>query len=73
VLASALVEAMALACGVDARAVSFGVSLKSSAPVGAYLEVEAWVESRDGHLANARATVTADRRVVAQARGSFRS
>jgi hypothetical protein len=73
VLASALVEGMALAWGVDARAVSFEVSLESSAPVGAYLEVEARVESRDGPRANASATATADRRVVARARGSFRS
>ena len=34
VLAAALAEAMALACGVDARAVSFEVSLEAPAPVG---------------------------------------
>jgi acyl-coenzyme A thioesterase PaaI-like protein len=73
VLAAALAEAMALACGLDARAVSFEVSLDAPAPVGAYLELEARVASRDGPLTYATATATADRRVVAQARGRFRS
>ena len=73
VLAAALAEAMALACGVDARAVSFEVSLDAPAPVGAYVEVEARVESRDGPLAYATATATADRRVVARAKGRFRA
>jgi acyl-coenzyme A thioesterase PaaI-like protein len=71
VVAAALAEAMALACGVDARAVSFEVSL--AAPVGAYVEVAARVESRDGQVANASATASADRRVVAKAQGRFRS
>jgi acyl-coenzyme A thioesterase PaaI-like protein len=73
VLATALVEAMALACGVDARAVSFEVSLDAPAPVGGFVEVTAGVESRDGSFANAAATAEADRRVVARARGRFRS
>jgi acyl-coenzyme A thioesterase PaaI-like protein len=75
VLAAALAEAMALACGVEARAVSFEVTLQSEAPaaVGAFVELSARVESVDGPLANATATATADRRVVAQARGRFRS
>ena len=73
VLASALVEGMALACGVDARAVSFSVTLGAPAPVGAYVEVQARVESRDGSFADATATAIADRRVVARARGRFRS
>ena len=34
VVASALVEAMALACGLDARAVSFEASFVAPAPVG---------------------------------------
>ena len=73
VLAAALAEAMALVCGLDARAESFEVSLDAPAPVGAYLQVEARVESRDGPVAHATATARADQRVVAQARGRFRS
>ncbi len=64
---------MALACGLDARAVSFEVSLDAPAPVGAYVELEARVESSDGPLTYTTATATADRRVVAQAKGRFRS
>ena len=73
VVAAALSEAMSLACGLEARAVSFEVSLYGRAPVGAFVELDARVESRDGPLANATATATADRRVVAQAMGRFRS
>jgi len=73
VVAAALSEAMALACGPDARAVSLEISLSGPAPVGAYLEVEARVERRDGPSADASATARADQRMVAQARGSFRS
>jgi acyl-coenzyme A thioesterase PaaI-like protein len=73
VVAAALSEAMSLACGLEARAVSFEVSLYEGAPVGAFVELDARVESRDGPLANATATATADRRVVAQAMGRFRS
>jgi acyl-coenzyme A thioesterase PaaI-like protein len=73
VLAAALAEAMALACGVDARAVSFEVSLHAAAPVGAFVEVSARVESGHGPFANASATATVDRRVVARAVGRFRS
>ena len=73
VLAAALAEAMSLACGLEARAVSFEMWLTAPAPVGAFLEVEALVERRDGALAYAAATCTADQRMVAQARGRFRS
>jgi acyl-coenzyme A thioesterase PaaI-like protein len=73
VVAAALSEAMSLACGLEARAVSFAVSLYGRAPVGTFVELAARVESRDGPLANATATATADRRVVAQAVGRFRS
>jgi hypothetical protein len=72
IVASALVEAMALACGPEARAISFEISLSAPAPVGAFLDVEARVEHRDGPRADASATARADQRMVAQARGSFR-
>ena len=73
VVCAALAEAMGLACGLDARAVSFEVSLEGAAPVGAYLEVRARVQSRDGPLAYATAAASAEGRVVAQAKGRFRS
>jgi acyl-coenzyme A thioesterase PaaI-like protein len=73
VLAAALAEAMALACGVDARTITFDVSVVGAAPIGAFLELEARVERRNGQTAYATATATTDRRMVGHARGSFRS
>jgi hypothetical protein len=73
VVGTALAEAMELACGVRARVVSFEIWFSSGAPVGAFLEVEARVERRDGPMAYAAASATSDQRMVAQARGSFRS
>jgi acyl-coenzyme A thioesterase PaaI-like protein len=73
IVAAALTEAMALACGPDARAISFEVELGGPARVGSFVDVEARVERRDGPMAYATATATADQRMVGQARGSFRS
>jgi acyl-coenzyme A thioesterase PaaI-like protein len=73
IVGAALCEAMALACGADARAEAFEVSLESLAPVGAFLEVEARAERRDGPIVHATATATAEQRVIARARGSYRS
>jgi hypothetical protein len=72
-LGTALVEAMGLACGPEARAISYEVTVSGPAPVGAFLELEARVERRDGQISYATAAATADQRLVAQARGSFRS
>jgi hypothetical protein len=71
-IGAALAEAMALACGLEARAVSYEVSMAAPASVGAFLEVQARVAERHGPLAYATATASADQRMVAQARGSFR-
>ncbi len=73
IVAAALAEAMALACGVEARAVSFEVTLSAPAPVGAFLDLEARVERRDGPTSYVSAGATADQRMVARARGSFRT
>ncbi len=73
VVAAALAEAMALACGRAARAVSFEVTLSAPAPIGTFLELEAHVERRDGPISYAAAAATADGRMVAQARGSYRA
>jgi hypothetical protein len=70
---AALAEAMALACGLEARAVSLEIALGELPAVGAFLEVEARVLERDGPQSHAMATATADQRLVAQARGRFRS
>jgi acyl-coenzyme A thioesterase PaaI-like protein len=72
VVAAALVEAMALACGPEARPQSFEISIIAPAPVGAFLEIEARVEHREGPSADATAVGRADQRMVAQARGRFR-
>ncbi len=73
IVGAALAEAMALCCGLHARAISFEVALEAPAPVGSFMELEARVASRDGQLANATAIATADQRVVARARGKYRS
>jgi acyl-coenzyme A thioesterase PaaI-like protein len=72
IVAAALTEAMALACGLDARAISLEVTLNGSARVGVFLDLEARVERRDGQTAYAAAIATADQRMVGRARGSFR-
>jgi acyl-coenzyme A thioesterase PaaI-like protein len=72
VLAAALLDAMALACGPAARADRFEISVGDPAPVGAFVEIAASVERREGSIADATATATADQRMVARARGRFR-
>jgi acyl-coenzyme A thioesterase PaaI-like protein len=72
VVGAALCEAMALACGLQARAMSLELSLGGHAPVGAFLELEARLERCEGSIAYASATARTDRRLVARARGSFR-
>jgi acyl-coenzyme A thioesterase PaaI-like protein len=72
VVAAALLDAMALACGPDARIMKFEIEISEPAPVGAFLEIEARVERRDGPRADATATALAEERMVAQARGSYR-
>ena len=73
VVSAALLDAMALAFGPDARPVSFEISLSEPAPVGVFLDIEARVERRDGPTADATATARFEQRLVAQARGRFRS
>jgi acyl-coenzyme A thioesterase PaaI-like protein len=73
VLAAALTEPMALACGLNARLVALELWVSAPAPVGTFLEVEAIVERRDGAMAYAAASATVEQRMVARARGTFRS
>jgi acyl-coenzyme A thioesterase PaaI-like protein len=73
VVAAALSEAMALACGPQARPLSFEVTLTGRAPIGTFTKVQARVERREGPVSHAKATATSGRRLVARARGSFQS
>jgi acyl-coenzyme A thioesterase PaaI-like protein len=73
VLTAALAEAMALACGEDARATSLQVELTAPVPVGTFVELQANVEHRGDAVLNASATATADQRIMAHARGRFLS
>jgi acyl-coenzyme A thioesterase PaaI-like protein len=71
VIAAALCEAMALACGPRARAVTLNVELTADAPVGAFLDVEATVGEQLGHESAATATATSEGRPIAMASGRF--
>src|SRR5205807_8296743 len=71
VIAAALCEAMALACGPRARAVALNIELTADAPVGAFLDVEAATGERQGDTLAADATAASEGRPVAVARGTF--
>ena len=73
VIAAALCEAMALACGPRARAIALSVELTADdAPVGAFLDVEA-IDGRPARSGTIAATATAasEGRQVAAAQGRF--
>jgi acyl-coenzyme A thioesterase PaaI-like protein len=72
VIAAALCEAMALACGPEARAAALSVELTADdVPVGAFLDIEAAVSRRDVDENRATATATSEGRPVATASGRF--
>jgi acyl-coenzyme A thioesterase PaaI-like protein len=71
VLAAALSEAMALACGTDARAERLEVRIEGLAPVGAFLDVEAWLEETDGESTRAAASAEVEGETVARASGTY--
>jgi acyl-coenzyme A thioesterase PaaI-like protein len=73
IVAAALTEAMALACGEGAWAVTFEVRFTGQAPVGAFLDVEGHLEGRKGDIMHATASATADQIQIADARGTFSS
>jgi hypothetical protein len=73
IVAAALSEAMALACGEGARAQTLEVTLGGPVPVGTFVDVVAQAQRSDtGHL-EATASATCDRVHVAHASGTFRS
>jgi acyl-coenzyme A thioesterase PaaI-like protein len=71
VIAAALCEAMALACGPRARAIAFSVELTADAPVGAFLEVEVATGDWETGTIAATATAASEGRQVATAQGKF--
>jgi hypothetical protein len=74
ILATALIEAMAFACGPGATVQVLEVAIEAPAPVGGFLEIEARVGGeRDGDRMSASARASADGVQVARATGTFRS
>ena len=74
IVATALDEAMALALhakGLDARTRRLELDLLAPAPVGAFVEVEASVEERDGRRVRTRAAARAEETLVAEAVADF--
>ncbi len=70
IVATALTEAMAFACGPGAGAEAIAVTFEGPAPVGAYLEIEA---RADTERRSATARAAAGGVHVAHATGTFRS
>jgi acyl-coenzyme A thioesterase PaaI-like protein len=71
IVAAALSEAMAFACGPGAAARALGVTLVAPAPVGAFLDVEAQADPRDGDRVSATAHAAVGGVQVAHATGTF--
>jgi acyl-coenzyme A thioesterase PaaI-like protein len=71
IVTAALTEAMALACGLSARAVSSEVRFAARAAVGAFLEIEARVLERSGGSMRASATASAEGMIVAEGSGAY--
>jgi acyl-coenzyme A thioesterase PaaI-like protein len=71
VIAAALCEAMALACGPEARAVALSVELTAAAPVGAFLDVEAATGEQQAGTIAVTATAASEGRPIARAQGRF--
>jgi acyl-coenzyme A thioesterase PaaI-like protein len=70
-IAAALSEAMALACGARAHAIALSVELTADAPVGAFLDVEAATGEWQAGTISATATAASEGRPVAAAQGRF--
>ncbi len=73
IVATALVEAMSLAAGDNARAQEVTVGFLGSAPVGSFLDVEAQVKRRDARSIRLTAAARSEAREVAEASGIFLS
>jgi hypothetical protein len=71
VLTAAMTEAMSFAVGPGPRLQTFEVDVLGTAPVGAFLDLEAHVEGRDGLTTHATAVASAEGRPVARARATY--
>lgn len=71
IVATALAESMALAVGPHARAQAVTVGYLSTAPVGAFLEIEARIEELDESTALLSASARSGGNEVARARGTY--
>lgn len=69
IVASALTEAMALACGPQVSAERLEVEFLARAPVGEFIQIEA---RREDYRLQAAATASFEGEVVARASGSYR-
>jgi acyl-coenzyme A thioesterase PaaI-like protein len=72
ILATALAETMAFACGPGATAQTLQLTIEATAPVGEFLEVEAQAGARQGDAMSATAHASAGGVQVAHATGTFR-
>ena len=72
IIMAALSDAMALACGAQARATWLELRLEAPVPVGCFLDVTAHAGERRGDEVEASATARVDDAPVASARGRFR-
>jgi acyl-coenzyme A thioesterase PaaI-like protein len=75
IVATALSEAMAFACGgiAGSTAEALEVTFAAPAPVGEFLEIEAQAETGEGDRMSARAHARVGEVHIATAAGSFRS
>jgi acyl-coenzyme A thioesterase PaaI-like protein len=73
IVAAALSDAMALACGIDARANRIEIKFTGSAPVGGFLDIEAQGQPVGRGTVSATAQASARGRPVATATGTYQS
>src|SRR5262249_24895315 len=71
IVAAALSEAMALACGLSGQPLAVRVGFLDSAAVGAFIELEASIEGRTTEGIDVTASARSEQRLVARARGTY--
>ena len=71
VVTAALSDAMALACGRDARPRRIEVELIGPAPVGSFIQIEARAGAAGDRTLGASATATTEQGLVARAIGTY--
>ncbi len=71
IVAAALCEAMAFACGPAARATTISVQITGTAPIGTFLDLQAFVQEKADGTARASGTASSEGHPVARANGGF--